>query len=347
MNSPELTEWHSPDTNDPNSKFRLYRDTELEELPQAHWLIDGMVPGGGCAVLFGSPGSAKTFLALDWALSIATGTAWQGHQVKEGPCVYFAAEGHHGLHNRVRAWKAASGLASCDAIRFIVGPVQLHERGEVEQVLEAIETLPVPPRLIVIDTLARCSVGLDENLAKDMGLVVRGLDQIRRETGATVLLIHHTRKNQQGQAGATLRGSSALEGAADVIILSVMNSEDRVTLVCEKQKDAEAFERFVMRLQSVDLDDRGGSSCVLVPSDAPVPPKEIAALRALRNLPTGSGSAADWCSASGIGSKRTFYRIAKALRKGGLIEQTGRGAATRYTATACATAKTDEADSVF
>ena len=58
------------------------------------------------------------------------------------------------------------------------------------------------PALIIVDTLARCMVGGDENSAKDMGLFIAHADALRKETGATVLIIHHTGKNGRASAAA-------------------------------------------------------------------------------------------------------------------------------------------------
>ena len=49
----------------------------------------------------------------------------------------------------------------------------------------------VPLRLVVIDTLAKASIGADENAVKDMGIVMRNVERINEKTGAHVMLIHH------------------------------------------------------------------------------------------------------------------------------------------------------------
>ncbi len=50
----------------------------------------------------------------------------------------------------------------------------------------------LPLRLIVIDTLARCFGGNDENDARGMGAFIEGCDVIRLKTAATVLVVHHS-----------------------------------------------------------------------------------------------------------------------------------------------------------
>ena len=85
----------------------LYSETELGNVPQPKWLVQGHLTDG-FSVLYGPPKSGKTFLALDWALRIATRTDWHGHTVIGGPVLYVSGEGAGGLHSRIRAWHTAN-----------------------------------------------------------------------------------------------------------------------------------------------------------------------------------------------------------------------------------------------
>ena len=69
---------------------------EMADLPAPEWMIDGLVPQDGLVVLYGVPAAGKSFLALDWALSVATGVPWLGREVREGEVVYIYAEGARG-----------------------------------------------------------------------------------------------------------------------------------------------------------------------------------------------------------------------------------------------------------
>src|SRR5260221_14709356 len=66
-------------------------------MPPMRWLIEGILPEGLLSIIFGEHGSFKSFLALDFALCIATGTAWNGHLLEPAPVVYVAGEGIGGL----------------------------------------------------------------------------------------------------------------------------------------------------------------------------------------------------------------------------------------------------------
>ncbi|MGL5097478.1 MAG: AAA family ATPase, partial [Planctomycetia bacterium] len=106
-------------------------------------------------------------------------------------------------------------------------------------------TLPVKPRLIAVDTLARSFGSGNENDAKDMNAFVAACDHIASRLDAFVLVVHHAGKDTERGA----RGSSVLRAAADVEIsvkrgLGDMSAIVRVT----KQKDAEEGRPISVRL---------------------------------------------------------------------------------------------------
>ncbi len=73
--------------------FSFFDDVEVEQLPDPSWLINPILPEQGLVVLLGPPGIGKSFVALDWALSIKAGQEWLGHSLMQGNVLYIAAEG--------------------------------------------------------------------------------------------------------------------------------------------------------------------------------------------------------------------------------------------------------------
>lgn len=205
------------------TKTRLISATELDKLPPLEWLIDGELPKGGLTVLYGPSGSYKSFIALDYALRIA----------QDAPVVYVAAEGAAGYKGRVRAW-CHHHKANRNNLYFFIDAIPMLNTSAVNEFILAISDLR--PALVVIDTLARCLIGGDENSAKDMGLFVHACNRIQQSTGAAVMVVHHKGKNN-----STERGSSALRGAADAMI-EIANDDDLIKLICDKMKDASPFE---------------------------------------------------------------------------------------------------------
>lgn len=207
-----------------------------------------------------------------------------------------------------------------------IAPARLHQPADVDALLWAIAQLPEKPGLIVVDTLARCFVGGDENSARDAGLFVSGVDRIKAATGAAVLILHHL--NKSGDA----RGSTAFAGAFDTII-EAKRENTTVTLRCLKQKDAAEFEplSLVRRIVELDETDEYGqplTSLVFEATDAPaieIPKADQTreqVFQALKNAPEPF-TATKWQEASGLSASR-FHAHRDALLKAGRITQTGR-----------------------
>src|SRR5262249_14489394 len=96
----------------PLMQLRLLTLADLDDLPDPEWLVDGLVGESALAVLFGTPGVGKSFLALDLAMSVATGRPWLGQETKPGGVVYVYAEGTTGLKHRTQAWRLKRGNGS-------------------------------------------------------------------------------------------------------------------------------------------------------------------------------------------------------------------------------------------
>ncbi|RDH11545.1 AAA family ATPase [Tsukamurella pulmonis] len=220
-----------------------FRDQLLDidalcELPPPLPLVDGLLYRGTLVQLAAKPGAYKSFFAVSLACSLALGRSFEGHAVPEAARVlYIAAEGASGLGKRVTAWCELSGVPRSDLRGRLVTlpePVQLGSPEEVAELIEAARE--VEAGLIVFDTRALCTEGLEENSATEMGKAIgaaRGI--LAALPGATVLVIHHTGKSE----GATPRGSSAWDGAvwSD---LRMEGSELSTKLTCAKHKDARA-----------------------------------------------------------------------------------------------------------
>lgn len=229
--------------------LRLYSTAELMKLPPPTWLVDAHIPYGGVVCMYGPPGEGKSFVAIDLALSVAAGLPWQGRRTQPGEVVYIAAEGGFGIPQRIRAWAQVHGLSMHRlTIAWLLESVLVNDTSTdtMDRLIERIYEADLNPSLIIVDTLARCFVG-DENLQQDMGSFIAGVDRMRNEFHATVLIVHHT--NVKGERE---RGNTALRGAADTMIrIGRDAATGDIAVVCDKQKDAEHFEALELTLQVV------------------------------------------------------------------------------------------------
>ncbi|GAC1376278.1 MAG: hypothetical protein NVSMB4_04970 [Acidimicrobiales bacterium] len=234
----------------PPDRANLPRGNDIMAMDPPTFLIDSHLPSNSVCVLYGPSGCFKTFVAVDWALSVATGTYWMGRTTAHGRVLYVAGEGVSGLAQRVAAWLHDRNLQTAGDIDWLTIAASLY----AQEWLEAFVALVAErqPGFVIIDTLARSMVGADENSSRDMGIVVEAAEAVRAVSGATVLLVHHTGKDVSNGP----RGSSALFAGMETVI-SCSGGEGSVTLKVEKHRNAPDGEKTTYRVVSV-LD-----SCVI------------------------------------------------------------------------------------
>ncbi len=308
---PAVTARIESHTREKHPRFTLIHANRLDSLPALEWLIPGEIPVHGLSGLIGPSGVGKSFLALEYALRAA----------QENTVIYVAAEGASGYQARVKAW-CMHHDADEGHLYFCAEAVNLMKLQEVDAFLGVLSDLNAKPALVVIDTLARCMVGGDENSAKDMGLAIAACDRIRQRAHAAVLVVHHTGK------GGDYRGSSALKGALDTMI-ELKPNKDLIEVSCAKSKDAKPFDpRFLRITQVVNTD-----SCVLTPLEHSPTTRLPALPRVRRKIleflsqskfeETGARSA-DIESAA-LGNRSDVFQQLKELKLAGLIRHDRKG----------------------
>lgn len=299
-----------------NGRWRFLCLEELESLPPPAWLVPGLFVEGSIAAIYGAPESGKSFLAVDVAMSIATGIQWHGREVSAGAVLYVAAEGAPGIGKRVRAWRADRGVTSSE-VPFVLmrDPLNLTTEEEARDFALAVSSELGPLRMIVVDTLNQTAAGADENSAQDMGRYIAGMKQLRDATGATVVVVHHSGKD----ASKGMRGSTALPGAFDTIVEVDRASDGRsIKLMMKKQKDAE--HEPPMRF---DMEKVAGSLVLRAAMIAdPVADFATVRIRAMaRELAKGGRVAlkelvAALCERDGVSDKTARRRVAEAIPEG-------------------------------
>lgn len=178
---------------------------DLDALPPVEWLIPNMLPRG-LNMLWGEYGAGKSFLAIDWSMSLACG-AVDGTQ---RTVVYALGEGVEGFRDRLTAWMAHHPTQPRPAGRFFVRsgsafPMVL-EPTSIAALCSDIEAMAEPPDLLVIDTLARSLA--DEEGAQQFGRAVRVADELYNRYGTSVLYVHHAGVNRERERGHTALGAS-------------------------------------------------------------------------------------------------------------------------------------------
>jgi hypothetical protein len=177
----------------------------VAERREATWLIHNVIEANVLAVLAGPRASFKSFIALDWAMRIASAG---------NPVVILSGEGA-GLGRRAEAWvqEHGKGRGLGDFQMLALESVaNLNAESEMEALQQAIDQAQVRPALIVVDTFSKFSAGLDENSNQEVAEYLSKLTiGLRERYTSTVLLVAHSGHGDSKRP----RGASALMANPD------------------------------------------------------------------------------------------------------------------------------------
>ncbi len=233
----------------------VVRASEIESpVHRQSWLIDRLWTHQAVGVIGGSPKSGKTWLALEMAVSVASGRpCFNTFAVAlPGPVLLYAAEDSAmALRSRL---ETLARLHKIDFERLNVHVITIDslrlDQPEHQDRLES--TLHVyKPTLLVLDPLVRVH-GIDENVAGQVAALLGYLRSLQRNAGTAIALVHHVRKNASaaGNAGYSLRGSGDLYAWLDSFLYLRMHQGQR-TLSAE-HRSAPAFGPIALELAQSD-----------------------------------------------------------------------------------------------
>jgi AAA domain len=249
----------------PTDAFQLKPFDEIMLSTAPSYLVKGIIPRTGIAVVWGPPKCGKSFWTFDLVMHVALGWPYRGRRVQQGPIVYLALEGPAGFRARVEAWRQRHLTEQHDRVPFYLLDVPVDLVADRDKLITTIRAQigEQPPAAVVVDTLNRALLG-DENKSDDMAKFIRAADFIRVAFGCVVIIIHHC-----GIAGSRPRGHTSLAGADDAQIAVERDAKGTITVTVEHMKDGDTSAPIGSRLERVDLgtDDDGDpiTSCVILP----------------------------------------------------------------------------------
>jgi hypothetical protein len=219
------------------------------------WLVEQLWSASSVGVIGGAPKCSKTWLGLDLALSVATGTACLGRYAvpQPGPVlVYLAEDALPIVRQRVEGMARHRSLALERVEMYVITAptLRLDRDPHRRQLQETARRLQ--PRLLLLDPLVRLH-GIDENSAGEVAGLLAYIRELQRQLDLSVMLVHHTRKNASGvAAGQSLRGSGDLHAFGDSN-LYLRRVKDRLLLVSE-HRAAPASPPVYLDLVATDAD---------------------------------------------------------------------------------------------
>lgn len=222
----------------------------LKEQPEdAKWLVRQIWGAAAVGVIGGAPKACKSWLGLDLAVSVASGTACLDRFPVEdqGPAVvYLAEDALHAVRDRVAQICEHRNLTLAALDLHVVTAQSLRldlepDRQALDQTLKDLK-----PKLLLLDPLVRLH-RLDENSAADISGMLGFLRELNRRHDLALVLVHHMAKRARQDPGQALRGSSDLHAWTDSACYLVRRRDPQIQLTVQ-HRAAPAPQPMLLRL---------------------------------------------------------------------------------------------------
>ena len=218
---------------------RHYKPLDLfAAVPPVAWVVENIVVGGEATLLVADGGAGKSFFALALSLAVAGGEPFLGNFVKPGRVMYVDEEGSPALAlQRLHQLGASEAQKrNLDYLNFAGVDLVRHP----EKLIEDVQA--TQPVLVVIDSHAKVARMGEENSNNEMGRVWDdGFLKLARETGAAVLVIHHT------SAYGSSRGATQIRNSADQVLTMKKNEDGTQTVYASKPRRLTSSIKFEFR----------------------------------------------------------------------------------------------------
>lgn len=206
-----------------------YSAHHLADKEPTDWIVYQIVSRPSLNLWFGAPGSLKSMLAMDLAVSVAMGRTWLTPENPNPKVPTFPTQmgfvlwadfdqGKEQVDRRLEAFEREYGMdinsKMLGSISMPYPPWSATNHAEVKSLAEWVKYRGT--KLVVMDTLAAISGGRDEN-SSEMLQVMNNLRMFSDRANVALLMLHHSRKTTgfKARLGEQMRGFSGIEGALD------------------------------------------------------------------------------------------------------------------------------------
>lgn len=253
-----------------------------EQAEHQRWLVEGLWSDRAVGIVGGEPKCCKSFLALDVAVSVASGTPClrRFRVARPGAVLLFAAEDAlHVVRTRLAGIARSAGVDfhALD-MHVITAPVlRLDQAGDQQRLTETIAA--IRPRLLVLDPFVRLH-RIDENAAAEVAPLLAYLRTLERRYEVSVLLVHHARKGggTRVRAGQALRGSSELHAWGDSNLY--LRRTGAALLLSVEHRAAEAIDELTLELRT----DHGAVALHILERHGAEPERPTAAIERIARV---------------------------------------------------------------
>ena len=224
-----------------------FADLVSQEFPPQRFLVDGLIPAGQLVMLGGRGKAGKSWLVLQLIAAVDGGGQFLGRATSPGRVLYLALEdGRRRMNQRPRVmrWKPSPRID----IGFKVDKFDSGGQG-LAHIRDAIATAAYD--LVVIDTLVKTlSASADENNNPQMAAICNDLADMAHDSGACILIVHHTSKQLVENPFDALRGASAIRDAYDVGMMLVRKHGEKEATLYAEARDFDVQDVTIRQVES-------------------------------------------------------------------------------------------------
>lgn len=219
------------------------------EFPPTRWVVEGILPAEGLTIMSAAPGSFKTWVMLEIALSVANNRRLfdKYETFKTGVLVVDEESGPRLLQERLKKLGAEKDLS----IYYISRSGRKVTQDYINDLLATCVEKQIG--LVMFDSLVRLHTG-DENTSKDMSQLFDLFKQLT-DNGLAILIAHHNRKAMAGSYNPSgdMRGSSDILAAVDChMALSRQANSDYVAVQQTKNRYMKEVRPFKLRFSEMN-----------------------------------------------------------------------------------------------
>ncbi len=259
-----------------NARLLVPAKEFVNTLPdQIDYLVDGFIQRGANGAIAALSGAGKSWVGIDLALAVASGSDWMGHACRQAPVAIISREDNPALTGwRMRRLMQGRGLwgepenlwvnsRNQSPEFYLDNPRQV---GEMRRRLQQLQ-----PELVILDVL-NAMHSADENDQREMRRIVMNASRLTESIpNCSLAVIHHFNKAESGSLRTRMRGSSAIAGWCEWIFGIRVSDPRTQPVIREAEYDSKAGSSpshgFLIhspqsanysRIEKCDLPGRGG-----------------------------------------------------------------------------------------
>lgn len=236
-------------------------DEFLKEKEEVEWISEKILAKQSICFIAGMEETNKTWLCMDLALAIATGSNWLGKfSTKAKRVLYIDQEQYKGeTQRRISSLMAARGLDKKDLYNLKIKPdstIRLDLTNSYEAFKKLLED--VQPEVIIIDSFKTFHTK-DINSNLDMQKILELVKELRTQYGCAFVFIYHenkgafSRKIENKEVTTQyMAGAKVLSEVPELIFIVDKNSDESSMIYHVKNRLGTKLAPFLMKVIDVE-----------------------------------------------------------------------------------------------